>query len=74
MNREDMKIDLVIIRILSCILKFYFLVRRELMIIIIRLISYVVFGLEQDQFIGQVMEGVIIERIDEFIGIMKDLK
>lgn len=44
------------------------------MTIIIRLISHAVSGLEQDQPTGQAMEGAITERIDEFIGTMKDLK
>lgn len=38
------------------------------------LISRAILGLEQDQPTRRAMEGAIAERIDEFIGKLKDLK
>uniref|UniRef100_A0A8I6GME8 Zinc finger protein ZPR1 n=1 Tax=Rattus norvegicus TaxID=10116 RepID=A0A8I6GME8_RAT len=74
MNREVVKTDSATTRIPELDFEIPAFSQKGALTTVEGLISRAILGLEQDQPTRRAMEGAIAERIDEFIGKLKDLK
>lgn len=74
MNREVVKTDSATTRIPELDFEIPAFSQKGALTTVEGLISRAISGLEQDQPTRRAMEGAIAERIDEFIGKLKDLK